>query len=73
MLSQKINNYHTPLIKGNGSKELYVLMEMLVEFKVIKSRYMPIYASRLRNLHYDLKQIEINNNENCSTSTEGSK
>ena len=56
MLTQKVFKYPNALVHRDGGVQLYVLMEMLVELKIIKAYHMPIYASRLRNLHWDLKQ-----------------
>lgn len=55
MLTNKVKNYPNPNCNSGDRLYLYVFMEMLKEFNVLKRWEMEVVASQLSNLHYDLK------------------
>lgn len=57
MLTKIVMNYPNPNCIVGDRLALYVLMEMLVEFKLITSGEMPIFASKLNNIHWNMKRV----------------
>jgi len=69
MLTSKVKNYPNHNCNQGPRLSLYVLMEMLVEFKIMHKHIMPVSAGQLNNLHWDIEHdyySKRQNNEHTS-------